>query len=161
MTLPLSSRTPSTAHGDGPRDRISHRDAIATTLPPTGTSPDAAVDDGVALFTSHYDVARGDVLALLPSTPSRDRRSAAAAFATDPQKRSRSPAAAATPTAAPTPSGRPRKKNKGFSAPPSPRRAVRAVFSALASPIDQSIDKSIDQLIDRSIDSSIDISIDQ
>ena len=118
MTLPTSSRTPSTAHGDGPRNRISHRNAIATTLPPTGTLLDAAVDHGVVLFSSHYDVAHGDVLVLLPSTPSRDCRSAAAAFATDPQKRLRSPAAAETPTAAPTPSGRPRKRTYASVLPP-------------------------------------------
>ena len=108
MTLSLSSGTPSTAHGDGPCDRLSHHDAIATTLPPTNTSPNAAVDDGVALFSSHYDVAHDNVLAPLPSTPLRNRRSAAAAFATtDSLKRLRLPAAAATPTAAPTSSGQP------------------------------------------------------
>ena len=72
MTLSLSSRTLSTTHGDDPRDRISHRNAIATTLPPTDTLPNAAVDEGVTLFSSHYDVAHGNVLTLLPSTPSRD-----------------------------------------------------------------------------------------
>ena len=110
MTLSLPPQTPSTACRNGNRDRISHRDAITATLPVIGSSPHVAVDNGVALFSSHYDVAQGDVLALLPPTPSRDDQTAPASAA-DATKRLRSHTAATAATTAPTPSGRPRKKS--------------------------------------------------
>ena len=110
MTLLPPPITPSTAL----RDCLSHhRDAISTTLPPNGTSPRAVIDEGVAFFSFHYDVAHGNILAFMPLTPSRDD-STDATLALDHQKRLRSPAVAATSTAAPTPSGwLPRKRTHG------------------------------------------------
>ena len=50
----------------------SYRDAIASAHS-ADDSPATALDSSVALFSRHYDVAAGDVLALAPSSPSRAR----------------------------------------------------------------------------------------
>ena len=127
MTFLPPLKTPSTV----PRNRLSNQDAISTMLPQNGTSPGAVADEGVVLFSSHYDISQGNALALMSLTPSRND-STAATLAADHPKRLRSSGAVATSTAAPTPSGQPRKKNTRLSTPPSPRRAARAVSSASA-----------------------------
>ena len=134
MTPSLAPTTPSISRRNGNHDGISHRDTMIATLPAPGSpSAPVAVDEGVALFSSHCDVAGGNVLSLLPPTPSRDDTAAVPASSSDATKRLRSPSSSTAPPAAPTPSGRPRKMAARHRPPTSPQRAVRAVSSALAS----------------------------
>ena len=117
-SLPAASPAVATAQ--------SHRDTIASAHP-ADDSPVDALDSNVTHFSSHYDAAAGNVLALAPFSSPRlhDLPSSAA------QKRVRSPAAAGA-SAARMPSDRPRKRATCPLPASSPRRAARAISTAVA-----------------------------
>ena len=111
----------------------SHRDAI-TPAHPADDSPATAFDSSVTLFFCHYDTAAGNVLTLAPSLPPRRFRPPSPS-PNDDQKRLRSPAARARASVARTPSGRSRKRATRMAPVSSPRRAARAITSAVASTV--------------------------
>ena len=132
MSRPAPS-TPLPAASPAAATAPSHRDAIASAHP-ADQSPADALDSSVALFSRHYNVAAGDVFALSPSSSPR-RRALPSSADDDAQKRIRSPAARSGASAPRTPSGRPRKRATRPLPPSSPRRAARAISTAVASAV--------------------------